>query len=253
MLIKLPGGNSLTHPPAMWFRSIFDPVVNMYTAISLPSSLQPLLTTWQDGSTLRSSSFFSSSFAAPSPLLLSYRKWLSPKARLATQLAVEPPCCTAHLLVGLIKGKWCPLFTCVHLLSCKGLRTSSWWVKRKHHAGISPGHEEGASTEAKSCFSTWTLPLVVEKSHLYAVAFQSILSNWKKPKDFPPVPEPQRPRLLQSSWDTSDFFTQLMFQALKSKIPPQPLPLPKGEFPQAAPHRFGVTSPAFTNKARSNL
>lgn len=90
-------------------------------------------------------------------------------------------------------------------------------------------------------------------SHLYTAASQSTYKHpWKKTQIFSPIIIPKYLRLLQPSQATPDLFTQPMWQALVSKIPPWPLPLPKGEFSQAAPRMCGDTSPAFTDKAKIN-
>ena len=102
-----------------------------------PSRHTACTPTRQDGSTLRNSSFFPPSSAPPAPLLLAQRKRLSSRATLATQPGVEPPHRVPHLLLGLVRAKWCPLFTSMHLLCGEGLHThegpglstSAGWVR----------------------------------------------------------------------------------------------------------------------------
>lgn len=206
---------------------------------------------------LRSNSFFSPNFAPPVPLLLAYRKRLSPKARPAPQPGAEPP---SSLTARVGKGQVTPPFT---LLCCQGLHTRGALVLPTTHQGwVREGTEPGSAQDGtRGSFPRGEALLL----HLDATSagggrsslhsrFWEYAHTWKKPEDFPPfvIWKQQYPRLFQPSRATPDLFTQPMWQALKSKIPPRPLPLPKGEFPQAAPHTCGVTSPAFTDKAKSN-
>lgn len=126
--------------------------------------------------------------------------------------------------------------------------------KGRHHSRISPGQQEGASLAAKPCFSTWTQAALVENSHFYTAAFQSTHILGKNTKILPNslFQNNNTPGFYNPPGQQPDLFTQPVWQALKSKIPPQPLPLPKGEFPQAAPHTCGVTRLAFTVKAKIN-
>lgn len=93
---------------------------------------------------LRSNSFFSPNFAPPVPLLLAYRKRLSPKARLATQPGAEPP---SSLTARVGKGQVTPP---VHTPLLPGV-THTWSTglahqhrvsKGRHCPGISPGQHK---------------------------------------------------------------------------------------------------------------
>lgn len=177
-----------THPPAMWLRSIFDYVVNMCTAINLPSSLQPLLITtlahptWQD-STLRSSSFFPASFVCPAPP----HAW---EALLVSQ-AVETPDKAPHSLLVLVRGAW-SLFICTCASPLLQGVTHTWRTRLSHLHSVKEGTTLGSAQDSKrelppcKAFSTWTQSALVGNSHLYTAAFQRTQVLGKKPKYFPP-------------------------------------------------------------------
>lgn len=264
MLTAFRGGNPPTHPPATWFRSIFDPAANTlpsaYPAQRNISSSSQHLHSYVAGRLYpEKQQLVFPAFCSPCTTPACIQKGAPPESQAGHAVRIWATTLGSSLPAGAGKGCTMPfVHTCAAPLwwgvthtRRTGLAHQHLVRRRKHRPGISPG---GTSPMAKPRFSTETQPALVEKNHLYTAAFQSTHILGKKPKGFPPfiIPKQQYPSLLQPSQATRDLSTQPAWQAFKSKIPPRPLPLPKGEFPQAAPHTCRVTSPASTDKAKIN-